>query len=108
MCGVKTTVNFSELRNNVAVSDAFVVNASRDAGAVILGKTNIPTMLSDQQSFGPRVSDGQQSVQTARELPAAVPVAGQQGSPPASRAWRSAATSAGRFECHRISAASLA
>jgi amidase len=51
--GLKTTVNFPRLKNNVATSDALVVRRLKEAGAIVLGKTNIPTMLSDYQSFGP-------------------------------------------------------
>jgi hypothetical protein len=51
--GLKTTVNFLRLKNNVATSDSLVVRRLKGAGAVVLGKTNIPTMLSDYQSFGP-------------------------------------------------------
>ncbi|HEV8317144.1 MAG TPA: amidase family protein, partial [Vicinamibacterales bacterium] len=47
------TVNFRPLRNNVAASDALIVNRLKEAGAVILGKTNVPTLLGDYQSFGP-------------------------------------------------------
>jgi len=53
LAGLKTTVNFPQLKDNVAGEDAFVVRQLRGAGASILGKTNIPTMLSDYQSFGP-------------------------------------------------------
>lgn len=53
LAGLKTTVNFAQLKDNVASQDAFVVRQLRDAGASFLGKTNIPTMLSDYQSFGP-------------------------------------------------------
>lgn len=53
MTGLKTTVNAAQLKNHVARSDAYVVRKIRAAGATILGKTNIPTMLSDFQSFGP-------------------------------------------------------
>lgn len=53
VAGLKTTVNFAQLKDNVASQDAFVVRQLRDAGAALLGKTNIPTMLSDYQSFGP-------------------------------------------------------
>jgi amidase len=51
--GLKTTVNFEQLKNNVASTDAYIVTRVRQAGAAILGKTNIPTMLSDWQCFGP-------------------------------------------------------
>jgi amidase len=53
LTGFKTTVNFPQLKNNVATADALVVRRLKEAGATILGKTNIPTMLSDYQSFGP-------------------------------------------------------
>jgi amidase len=53
LTGLKTTVNFPRLRNNVAVADALIVDRLREAGATILGKTNIPTLLGDYQSFGP-------------------------------------------------------
>jgi amidase len=53
LAGLKTTVNFKQFKNNIAVADAFVVKRLRQAGATILGKTNIPTMLADYQSFGP-------------------------------------------------------
>jgi hypothetical protein len=49
----ETTVNFPRLKNNVAVSDALVARRLKEAGATILGKTNVPTMLSDYQTFGP-------------------------------------------------------
>lgn len=51
--GHKTTVNFPLLKNNVATKDAVVVQRLRDAGAVILGKSNVPTLLSDNQTRGP-------------------------------------------------------
>src|SRR5688572_9499896 len=53
LTGLKTTVNFPQLKDNVASSDALIVQRLKEAGASILGKTNIPTMLSDYQSFGP-------------------------------------------------------
>jgi amidase len=53
LAGLKTTVNFTPLRNHVAARDAFIVNKLREAGATILGKTNVPPMLADYQCFGP-------------------------------------------------------
>jgi amidase len=53
LTGLKTTVNFPQLKNNVATTDALIVTRLKEAGATILGKTNIPTMLDDYQSFGP-------------------------------------------------------
>jgi amidase len=56
LTGVKTTVNFPQLKNNIAATDALIVTRLKEAGATILGKTNIPTMLDDYQSFGPLYS----------------------------------------------------
>jgi amidase len=53
LAGFRTTVNFPPLKNNIAATDALIVKRLKAAGASILGKTNIPTMLSDCQSFGP-------------------------------------------------------
>jgi amidase len=53
LTGLATTVNFTQLRSNRAATDALIVKRLKGAGASILGKTNIPTMLSDVQSFGP-------------------------------------------------------
>jgi amidase len=53
VAGLKTTVNLPQLKDNVAGADALVVERARAAGGCILGKTNVPTMLSDFQSFGP-------------------------------------------------------
>ena len=53
LAGLRTTVNFPQLKDNLAASDALIVTRLKEAGATILGKTNIPTMLSDFQSFGP-------------------------------------------------------
>jgi len=38
-------------KNNIAAEDSVVVQRLKDAGAVIFGKTNIPFMLSDFQSY---------------------------------------------------------
>lgn len=66
LAGLKTTVNFPQLKDNVARHDAFIVRQLRDAGAGILGKTNIPTMLSDYQSFGPIYATANNPYDTTR------------------------------------------
>jgi amidase len=53
LAGSRTTVNFSQLKANIAGADALAVRRLKDAGAIILGKTNVPMMLADYQTFGP-------------------------------------------------------
>ncbi|MFC7158952.1 amidase family protein [Pseudidiomarina halophila] len=49
----RTTLNYPPLRNLVADSTSLLVQRLLDAGAVLLGKTNVPTLLADAQTFGP-------------------------------------------------------
>ena len=51
--GLKTTVNFPLAKNNVAKKNSILVDRLKSEGAIILGKTNVPLMLSDAQTFGP-------------------------------------------------------
>ena len=53
MVGTKTTINYPPLKNYIATEDSIIVQRLKSAGAVILGKTNVPTLLSDSQTFGP-------------------------------------------------------
>jgi amidase len=48
-----TTLNFPPLKNYQPEQSSILAQRLEDAGAIIIGKTNIPTMLSDCQSFGP-------------------------------------------------------
>jgi Asp-tRNA(Asn)/Glu-tRNA(Gln) amidotransferase A subunit family amidase len=98
--GLKTTVNFPRLKNNVATSDAFVVRRLKEAGAIVLGKTNIPTMLSDYQSFGPLYPTATNPYDRTR-TPGGARVAVPPPSPPGSPPWRLAVTSEVRFASRR-------
>jgi amidase len=51
VAGVITTAGSAGLRNHVPPRDAAVVARLRAAGAVILGKTNVPIFATDWQSF---------------------------------------------------------
>ena len=51
--GLKTTVNLPQLKHNIPQENSILVDRLVDAGAIILGKTNVPLMLSDAQTFGP-------------------------------------------------------
>ena len=51
LVGAPTTWGVPEYRDNVAAADSALVEKYRRAGAVVFGKTNVPFMLSDWQSF---------------------------------------------------------
>ena len=51
VAGVTTTSGSASLRNHVPARDAAVAARLKGAGAVILGKTNVPMFASDWQSF---------------------------------------------------------
>jgi amidase len=51
--GLHTTSSHPPLKDNVATSDATVVARLRAAGAVILGKTNVPELCADFQTDSP-------------------------------------------------------
>ena len=51
--GLPSTWGVAAYRDNVAAEDSLVVSRLRAAGAVLLGKTNVPAMLADWQSFNP-------------------------------------------------------
>ncbi|MBN9539487.1 MAG: hypothetical protein BGN99_02380 [Alphaproteobacteria bacterium 65-37] len=51
--GLPTTSSHPPLRDNIAASDATVVARLRAAGAVILGKTNVPELCADFQTESP-------------------------------------------------------
>lgn len=53
IAGWKTTSSFTLLRDNVASRDATAVARLRRAGAVFLGKTNVPELCMDVQSNSP-------------------------------------------------------
>jgi amidase len=51
--GLPTTWGFPEFKENIATSDAYVVERYKEAGALFMGKTNVPVALGDFQSFNP-------------------------------------------------------
>ncbi len=51
VAGLPTTWGVPALRNNIARSNAAAIEALLAAGAVIFGKTNVPMLLADWQSF---------------------------------------------------------
>ncbi|WP_211317836.1 amidase family protein [Deinococcus yavapaiensis] len=53
VAGLPTTWGLAPFRDHVATRDAVAVARLKHAGAVILGKTNVPTALGDWQSVNP-------------------------------------------------------
>lgn len=53
VAGLVTTLGMPEYAGNVSPDDAPVVTRVRAAGGVIVGKTNVPPMLDDFQSWNP-------------------------------------------------------
>jgi amidase len=51
--GCPTTFGIPNYKDNIAVRDSAAVARLRRAGAIILGKTNVPVGLADWQSFNP-------------------------------------------------------
>lgn len=51
--GTATTINYPPLRNYRADKTSMLVQRLIDAGAVIVGKSNVPALLADAQTFGP-------------------------------------------------------
>jgi amidase len=51
--GMPTTWGLSELKDNVPPRNALAVDRLLEAGAVLFGKTNVPSWLADWQSFNP-------------------------------------------------------
>jgi amidase len=49
--GTPSTWGHPNYRDNIATSDAVAITRLTDAGAVMYGKTNVPLMLADWQSF---------------------------------------------------------
>ena len=56
--GTKSTINFKMLKDWVAPDDAIVVQRLKNAGAILLGKTNVPKNLTDYQVSGDLYPDG--------------------------------------------------
>ena len=53
VAGLPTTFGFAEHRDFIAQSDAVAVRRLKAAGAIVLGKTNVPPALADLQSNNP-------------------------------------------------------
>jgi amidase len=51
VAGLATTWGLPFLKENIAARDAEVVRRLKHAGAIVLGKTNVPTALGDVQAF---------------------------------------------------------
>jgi len=53
VAGLPTTWGVAGAKDNIAKTDAVAIARLKQAGVVLLGKTNVPVMLADWQSFNP-------------------------------------------------------
>ncbi len=53
VAGLPTTWGVPGFKDNVATEDSLAIRRLKDAGAIILGKTNVPVFLADWQSVNP-------------------------------------------------------
>lgn len=53
VAGLPTTFGHARYRDTIAANDALLVKRLKAAGAIIIGKTNVPVDLTDWQSFNP-------------------------------------------------------
>ena len=53
VAGWPTTWGMPEFKANIAQKDALAVERLKRAGAIVFGKTNVPVLLADWQSFNP-------------------------------------------------------
>ena len=51
--GISTTAAFEPIKDHIAETDSVVVKRLVSAGAIIIGKTNIPVLCGDFQSYNP-------------------------------------------------------
>lgn len=66
VAGLPTTWGFEDHRDFVATEDSVVVSRLKDAGAILLGKTNIPVGLADLQSNNPIYGRTNNAIDPAR------------------------------------------
>jgi len=53
IAGLPTTWGFENFEDNIAASDSYAVARYKEAGALFMGKTNVPVALGDFQSYNP-------------------------------------------------------
>jgi amidase len=104
IAGLPTTWGNPKFKDWRPDADALAVQRLKTAGAIILGKTNVPVNLADWQSYN-EVYGTTNNPWDLTRTPAARQAVPQRRSPLASCHWNSALTSAVRCVRRRISAA---
>jgi hypothetical protein len=51
VAGLATTFGNPQWKDNIATGNAFLIDRLQQAGAIVFGKTNVPYMLADAQSY---------------------------------------------------------
>lgn len=106
VAGLPTTWGNPAQKNFMPAEDALSISRVKDAGAVILGKTNVPLSLGDWQSYNELYGTTNNPYDLGRTR-AAPPADRRRHSPQAMGRSRSAPTSAARCGCRRFIAASM-
>jgi len=106
VAGLPTTWGFPAYKNFVPKQDAVAIVRVKDAGGVILGKTNVPFRLGDLQSYND-IYGTTTTHTTSDGLPADLRADRRSRSPPVMARCRSARISAARCACRRSIAASM-
>ena len=106
VAGLPTTFGNPLWKDNIATGNAFMIDRLLQAGAIIFGKTNVPYMLADAQSYNDIYgTTNNPGIRPAR--PAARRAARRRRSPPGCRPSVPAATSPAHCATRRITAASM-
>jgi amidase len=101
---MRTTSSFRPLADYRPVADASVVARWRQAGAILMGKSNLPELAGAPHCWSPLFGLTRNPWNPAL-TPGAARAAAPWPSRPASRCWRSAATLAARSASRRPTAA---
>ena len=104
VAGLPTTWGEPKFKDWKAQTDALSVQRLKAAGAIVIGKTNVPLQLSDWQSFN-EVYGTTNNPWDLTRTPGARRAAPRRRSPPGSCRWSSARISAGHCGRQPISAA---
>jgi amidase len=107
LAGLPTTFGNPQWKDNIATGNAFLIDRLLQAGAIVFGKTNVPYMLGDAQSYNDIYGTTNNPWDLTRS-PGGRQAARRRRSPQGYRPSVPAATLPARCATRRITAASMA